>query len=355
MTHNNRGTILVVDDDQSILQTISILLKKHGYRPVVSNSAEDAITRLKENSYDAVMADIKMPDMSGLQLLDMIRNFNSEIPVIMMTAFADFYAAVDAIKLKAFDFIIKPYENKHILHSVEKAVYYYRLIISEKDYKLKLEESVEEKTRELALTIEALKNASREMMQRLAMISEFRDTDTGPHIRRIGMYSQKISEALNMSKDFINTISFASTLHDIGKVGIPDSVLLKPGNLTSEEFETIMTHTTIGMKMLSGSTYPGIQMAASIALTHHEKWNGKGYPKGLSGEQIPIEGRIVFLVDRYDAIRSKRPYKPPIDHQRAVRIMKEGQGKSNPEHYDPMVLDAFIKVSPTFEKIFNLI
>jgi putative two-component system response regulator len=353
MTQKNNGKILIVDDDKSILQTISILLKKNGYKAIASTSPEEAIAQLEENSFDAVMADIKMPEMSGLELLDRVRSFNSDIPVILMTAFADFYTAVDAIKLKAFDFIIKPYDNKHIIHSVEKAVHYHNLIVSEKNYKDTLEHTVKEKTDKLAQTLKSLNNASREMMQRLANISEFRDTDTGAHIKRIGLYAQKLSETLKMPSGFTRTIKFASTLHDIGKVGIPDSVLLKPGSLTQEEFEIIMSHTTIGEKMLSGSSYPGMQMAASIALTHHEKWDGSGYPKKLKKEEIPLEGRIVFLADRYDAIRSKRPYKPPMDHQSAVRIMAEGRTKSKPGHFDPDVLNAFAKVSKEFEKIFD--
>lgn len=353
MTPKNSGKILIVDDDRSVLQTISILLKKNGYEAVASISAEEAIAQLNENSYDAVMADIKMPEMSGLELLDRVRNFNADIPVILMTAFADFYTAVDAIKLKAFDFIIKPYENKHIIHSVEKAVHYHNLIISEKNYKNKLEQTVKKKTDKLAQTLKSLNNASREMMQRLATISEYRDTDTGSHIKRIGLYSEKISETMRLPPDFAKTIKFASTLHDIGKVGIPDSVLLKPGSLTQDEFEIIMSHTTIGAKMLSGSSYPGMQMATSIALTHHEKWDGSGYPKKLKGDEIPLEGRIVFLADRYDAIRSKRPYKPPIDHQSAVTILSEGRAKSKPGHFDPDVLNAFMQISPAFEQIFD--
>ncbi|NIO16547.1 MAG: response regulator [Deltaproteobacteria bacterium] len=353
MNTENRGTILIVDDEPNLLQTISILLKKNGYMPFVAMSAGEAIEQLKENSFDAVMADIRMPETSGLELLDRIRGFNPEIPVILMTAFADFYAAVDAIKLKAFDFILKPHENKHILHSVEKAVNYHKLILTEKNYKIHLEETVRDKTEKLKQALGTLRNTSREMMQRLATVSEYRDTDTGAHIQRIGLYSEKIAEKIDMPADFIRTIKFASTLHDIGKVGIPDSVLLKPGNLTQEEFEIITTHTSIGEKMLAGSFYPGMQMAASIALTHHEKWDGSGYPQQLKGNAIPLEGRIVFICDRYDAIRSKRPYKPPVDHKRAVTMITEGNANSKPEHFDPFLLETFISVAGDFESIYE--
>lgn len=353
MIKENRGTLLVIDQDWSTLESLMLLLKEGGYNPFATNNTQEAIELLKGKSFDAAMIDIRMAEVTGLELIDKIRNFNTKLPVILMTSFADLYSEVDDIKLKAFDFIIKPAENKQILHTVAKAVHYHRLIVLEQSYNVHLEQSVEKRTRELSATLDSLENNGREILQHLAMISEFRDIDTRAHISRICLYSRRLSEALSMPEDFTKTIQFASALHDVGKVVIPDSVLLKPGALTEEEFEMITKHTTIGAKMLSGTSYPGIQMAASIALTHHEKWDGNGYPRALSGSDIPMEGRIVFLADRYDAIRSKRPYKTPIDHRSAVRMLIEGHDHSIPEHFDPAVLDAFSTVSSEFEKIFD--
>ena len=345
MSTDDKHCILVVDDDPYVLESVSKMLREYGYSVVSCASGEKAISQLFEHDATLVLTDIKMPGISGIELLEKIHSIYPKMPVILMTGYAELDIAIDAIKKGAFDFITKPYNPDHLVHTITKANRYTELLQVEEDYKHTLEDTVKKQTQEIF-------NLSREVIMRLTAVAEFRDVETGSHISRIGLYANKIAEALNMQIDFIDSIIYASSLHDIGKIGIADNILLKPGSLTPEEFEIMKSHTTIGANMLADSSHLTIKMGASIALNHHERWDGTGYPRGLKGKDIPIEGRITIICDQYDALMSKRAYKKALDHEEVFSIITEGDGRTMPGHFDPEMLDIFKELAPTFKEIY---
>jgi CHASE2 domain-containing sensor protein len=224
-----------------------------------------------------------------------------------------------------------------------------RLLRLEQRYEDSLEETVQERTRQLSEALKLLDHASNEMILRLTRAVESRDEGTGEHIVRVGLYARELARQLDMTPEFVELITFASAMHDIGKIGIPDHVLLNPGRYTPEEMTIMEAHCAIGARILADSSYPKLQMSAVIALNHHERWDGRGYPSGLAGEDIPLEARIFSICDCYDALRSQRFYKPPLDHDTTCRmILTQEEG-----HFDPRILETFRDLAPTFARIYD--
>ena len=353
MSNNSGGRIFVVDDDRFVLESVTTLLTEFGFSVRAFSSGQEAVRQFVMEPVDLVLTDINMPIMNGLELLEKIRFLDRETPVVLMTAYADLDVAVKAIQKGAFDFVIKPYRPPALIHTVEKGVDFKRLTQIEKNYKAELEHTVEVRTAELNAALGEITHMSREIIERLTAAAELRDEDTGQHILRAGKYARHLASHLHMDDSFIDDISVASAMHDIGKIGIPDSILLKPGSLTPDEFAIIKQHTTIGERILKGSHHSMLKMGAIIAATHHEHWDGTGYPLGLTGEQTPLAGRIVMLVDQYDALRNTRVYKKGFSHEKTCEIILNGDGRTLPQHFDPRILSAFDELKDDFADIFE--
>lgn len=355
--------ILIVDDDVSLGMTLEEVLKENDYHLI--RFISDA--RKAEETYgqfrpDLVMLDLKMPHLDGFEVMQRIRGMNGKsfVPILVLTGEADETLCARALGAGATDFLCKPYKIMEVLARIQNLLRL-RALQSELENKNDfLEEKVKERTDELRQAIRDLdrmhskiQEAYIETIYRLTRATEYKDQETANHVKRLSLYAAALGRALKLGDPTVELLLYASPMHDVGKIGIPDSILFKNEALNEEEWKIMKTHPVIGYEILKDSKASILKMGAVIALNHHERWDGSGYPRGLKGEAIPLEARILALVDVYDALRSKRHYKESYSHTKASKIILEGDGRVLPEHFDPHLLEVFKRIHHELERIFD--
>jgi putative two-component system response regulator len=347
------GYILVVDDEEQIRDLMTRHLTGSGHRCRTAASAEEALEIAASRPNPAlVLTDIRMPGAGGVELLHRLKQMDDKVQVVMVSSHQDLDTVRQCLREGAYDYLLKPFEWEILSNTVSRALERHRLLHENDRYRENLERLVLDQTEEIRQTRDIA-------LITLAKLAESRDSTTGSHLDRIAAYSRRLAEQLRseayagrMTRAFVEQLEKSSPLHDIGKVGIPDSILCKPGPLTSEEFRAMQTHTTIGGDTLLSvlerfENHSFLLMAMEIAYSHHERWDGHGYPRGRAGEDIPLAARIVALVDSYDTLTSDRPYKHAVSHAEAVQRIVVDRGR----HFEPAIVDAFMACHADFESI----
>ncbi len=329
--------ILIVDDEEANVRLLERTLQRWGYTNLVATTdAREAVSLFEQHRPDLVLLDLMMPYMDGFQVMENIRASVPPgvfLPIIVLTADSNPQSKRRALSAGAKDFLTKPFDQTELLLRIMNMLETRFLHLELANQNQVLEQKVAERTRDLAA-------AQMEILERLARAAEYRDDDTGQHTQRVGCVSALLARALGLPSSRVEIIRRAAPLHDVGKIGVPDNILLKPGRLTPEEFEIIKPHTTIGAALLSGGHSEMVQVAEVIALTHHERWDGTGYPTRLQGEDIPIEGRVVAIADVFDALSHDRPYKKAWPLEEAVAEIERNSGRQ----FDPQVVAAFLEL-----------
>src|SRR5689334_1271876 len=329
--------ILIVDDEIEITEILADLLSED-YDCTRAASAEDALARLQDSEFQLVISDITMPGMSGLDLIPHIKARSADTVVVMISGMQTVESAIGALRLGAFDYLMKPFDLRQVEAVVKRALEHHDLVVAKQRYENHLEELVEQRTVELDKALNSLEGAYRSTLKALTAALETRDSETHGHSERVVTYSLRLGREYGLSSEEMKALEFGSLLHDIGKIGVPDSILRKPAKLTEEEWVRMREHPLHGQQILRGIEF--LQGAARVVAQHHEKWDGTGYPLGLRREEIDINARIFAVADAFDAITSDRVYRRGKSYEAAAQELDDWAGRQ----FDPKVVEAFHRV-----------
>jgi putative nucleotidyltransferase with HDIG domain len=330
--------ILVVDDEEAIREVVSTMLESKGYRCTAVSNGRAAQEQVKRVTPDLVLSDMIMPEMDGIKLLDWIRQYDPEVPVIMVTAIHDISTALEAIRRGAYDYILKPFEKDQLFLGVGRALQHRRLVAENRNYQRNLEQQVEERTAQLSGALAQLEQSYDDTLEALGSALDLKDAETEGHCQRVTAFTISIAKALPVPNAYLPVLARAAFLHDIGKMAIPDSILRKPGPLDDDEKQVMRKHCQIGYDMLI--RIPFLRDAAEIVLAHQEFFNGTGYPRGLKEEQIPLGARIFTVADSLDAMISDRPYRRALPMAHAREEIRRCAGTQ----FDPKVAEVFMSI-----------
>lgn len=323
--------VLVVDDERTLADLIARVLADGGYRPEVACTVSQARSLLASHSFDLVLCDLNIPGESGLELLGHVYREHPYTGAVVVSGDDDHEVALAALELGAYGYVVKPFSASQILISTANALRHHELELAGRARRNALEQAVSERTAEL-------RKSREETILRVSRVAEFRDEQTGRHSRRMSQLCGGLALRAGLEAGRCELLRIASPLHDVGKVGIPDGILRKPGPLTGSERRVMERHAEIGYRMLEGSGEELLDLAAEVALTHHERFDGRGYPRGEQRDEIPVEGRIAAVADVFDALTSDRVYRPAFELEEALEIMAAGRGTQ----FDPELLDLFL-------------
>lgn len=337
MPTNVSPQILIVDDELEITEILADLLSKD-YDCQKAASAEQALMQLRQSDFQLVISDITMPGMSGLEMIPHIKSLSPNTVVVMISGMQTVESAIEALRLGAFDYLMKPFDLRQVEAVVKRALEHYELIVAKRRYENHLEELVEQRTAELDRTLDSLEEAYRSTLKALTTALETRDQETHGHSERVVSYSLRLGREYGLNREQMKSLEFGSLLHDIGKIGVPDSILRKPAKLTEDEWVLMREHPVHGQQILRGIEF--LQGAARVVAQHHEKWDGSGYPFGLQQEEIDVNARIFSVADAFDAITSDRVYRRAKSYEAAAQELDDWSGRQ----FDPKVVEAFHRV-----------